>query len=238
MVGKVSIIIPTYNYADYVITAIDSALNQSYDNKEIIVVDDGSTDNSASILTEKYGRRICLIQQENQGVSAARNKGISVANGEFILPLDSDDWIDPMYLVLTVPMMSDPKVGIVSTDYMKFGVDNFYVNTYHITLEQEIDGNGIPICSLIRRKAFDQTPGYTRAFVNAAGNTRALGYEDWNLWLDILKRGWKMETVNKPLFNYRTKSFSMWNPAPPGGVSPEAFAALKRLHPDLYGETK
>ena len=60
---------------------------------------------------------------------------------------------------------------------MKFGVDNFYVNTYHITLEQEIDGNGIPICSLIRRKAFDQTPGYTRAFVNAAGNTRALGYE-------------------------------------------------------------
>lgn len=234
MIPKVSIIIPNYNYADYLPQAIESALRQTYENKEVIVVDDGSTDGSIGIAT-KYTNRIVLLTQSNLGVSAARNLGIKASDGEFVLPLDADDHLEMHYLSNTVPFMADQKVGIVSTDYMKFGVDNFYVNTYPLTLQQEMEGNGIPICSLIRRKAFDQTPGYTTTFIQQAGFTRALGYEDWNLWIDILKRGWKMAVVNKPLFNYRTKTFSVWTPAPPGGVSQEAFAALKRLHPDLYG---
>ncbi len=231
---KVSIVIPNYNYADYLPQAIESALNQTYDNKEVLVVDDGSTDSSVEII-RSYGSRVKFLPQDNQGVSAARNTGIAFAQGEFLLPLDADDYLEMRYLATTVPLMADPEVGIVSTDYNKFGVDNFYVSTWKLTLAQEVEGNGIPICSLIRRKAFDQTPGYTTTFVKEAGFTRALGYEDWNLWLDILKRGWKMAVVNEPLFNYRTKSFSVWTPAPPGGVSQEAFDALKRLHPDLYG---
>jgi len=86
----VSIIIPTYNYGRYVRHAIDSALKQTYPNIEIIVVDDGSSDDTQAVLAE-YGGKICSIRQENQGASAARNRGIREARGDYIAFLDADD---------------------------------------------------------------------------------------------------------------------------------------------------
>ena len=233
---RISIIIPTYNYRGYIRQAIDSALAQTYDNFEVIVVDDGSTDNSWDIITSYVnGFKIRPIWQENSGVSAARNNGIKNSTGEFFLPLDADDWLEPNYLEKTVPQMQDPTVAIVSTDYLKFGVDSSYQETSALTLEHEFHGNGIPNTSLVRRAAFDQTPGYSTVFVERKRNKQALGYEDWNLWLDILKRGWKTAVVHEPLYHYRTKATSVWVPAPPGGCSPEVFAVIKSLHPDLYG---
>lgn len=90
----VSIIIPNYNYSDFVASAIESALNQSYPNVETIVVDDGSTDNSVAVITTFAGR-IQLIAKENGGLSSARNAGIRVARGELLLFLDSDDMLLP-----------------------------------------------------------------------------------------------------------------------------------------------
>jgi glycosyltransferase involved in cell wall biosynthesis len=86
----VSIIIPTYNYAKYISRAIDSALSQTYPNIEVIVIDDGSTDETSSVVT-KYGRRLSYLRQENKGASSARNLGISVSHGEYIAFLDADD---------------------------------------------------------------------------------------------------------------------------------------------------
>ena len=86
----VSIVIPTYNYANYLLTAITSCLQQTYKNLEIIVVDDGSTDNTRAIL-EEFSDRILYIYQNNQGVSSARNKGLELAKGSFITFLDADD---------------------------------------------------------------------------------------------------------------------------------------------------
>jgi len=92
---KVSVIIPTYNCASYVIEAIESVLKQTYKDYEIIVVDDGSTDNTKEIL-EPYikERMIQYVYQNNQGVSAARNRGIRMSNGEFVAFLDADDILD------------------------------------------------------------------------------------------------------------------------------------------------
>jgi len=90
MSSLVTIIIPTYNYARYIHRAIDSALKQSYPNIEVVVVDDGSTDNTQAILTE-YGDKIRYVCQANQGASAARNRGLVEARGEFIAFLDADD---------------------------------------------------------------------------------------------------------------------------------------------------
>ncbi|MDQ6977908.1 MAG: glycosyltransferase family A protein, partial [Ghiorsea sp.] len=86
----VSIIIPTYNYAEYVHKAVESALNQTYQNIEIIVVDDGSTDNTAAVM-QAYAEQVIYIQQENQGAAAARNRGLLEAKGDFICFLDADD---------------------------------------------------------------------------------------------------------------------------------------------------
>src|SRR5690606_23236276 len=94
--SKVSIIIPVYNKAPYLEQCLNSVINQTYKNLEIIIIDDGSTDNSLEIC-EKYRKkdeRIQLISQENQGVSVARNKGIQKASGEWIYFLDADDYLD------------------------------------------------------------------------------------------------------------------------------------------------
>ena len=87
---KVSVIIPNYNYAQYVSQAINSVLNQTYSNIEIVVVNNGSTDNSLDIL-KGFGDRICLVNQKNLGQSGARKSGLARATGDFIAFLDADD---------------------------------------------------------------------------------------------------------------------------------------------------
>jgi glycosyltransferase involved in cell wall biosynthesis len=111
--GLVSVIVPTYNYAHFVTEAVDSALAQSYPHREIIVVDDGSTDDTRSVLAP-YGDRVRYLHQENQGLSGARNTGIRAAEGEYIALLDADDAWHPRKLELQVAYLRDhPEVGLV-----------------------------------------------------------------------------------------------------------------------------
>lgn len=120
----ISIVIPCYNRELYIKDAINSALAQTYDNIEIIVVDDGSTDNSVSVLSE-YGNRIKLIQQTNKGVSAARNKGLSLASGDYVVFLDSDDWISNDLIENHVKAAEKwPEVDIFCSDFKNIDEKN------------------------------------------------------------------------------------------------------------------
>lgn len=101
---KISVIIPNYNYARYLDQAIQSVLKQSYDNLELIVVNNGSTDNSLEIL-KKYEHEIRLINQPNLGQSGARNSGLSLSTGEFIAFLDADDFWEPTKLEMQSTLM-------------------------------------------------------------------------------------------------------------------------------------
>lgn len=94
---KVTIIIPIYNTEKYLDQCLNSVINQTYENLEIILIDDGSKDNSAEIAKhyEQIDKRVWLFQQENAGVSAARNAAMELATGEYVLMVDSDDWIEP-----------------------------------------------------------------------------------------------------------------------------------------------
>ncbi len=110
---KVSVVIPNYNYAQYLPQALDSVLSQTYKNLEIIVVDDGSSDKSASVV-RSYGPRVRLIEQKNAGVSAARNHGVRESTGELIAFLDADDSWLPNKLELQVQrIVGDPTIGLV-----------------------------------------------------------------------------------------------------------------------------
>jgi glycosyltransferase involved in cell wall biosynthesis len=102
----VSIIIPTYNYAAYIGKAVDSALKQTYTNIEIIVVDDGSTDNTKEVL-QKYGDKLVYIRQDNQGAAAARNRGLAAARGDYICFLDADDVYYPDNIVKKVSFLEE-----------------------------------------------------------------------------------------------------------------------------------
>ena len=101
---RISVIIPNYNYARYLDQAIQSVLKQSYDNLELIVVNNGSTDNSLEIL-EKYEHEIRLVNQPNLGQSGARNSGLSLSTGEFIAFLDADDFWEPTKLEMQSMLM-------------------------------------------------------------------------------------------------------------------------------------
>ena len=94
----VSIIVPFYNAENYIKKTIDSVLCQTYQHFEIIVINDGSTDYSSSIIKTIKDDRIHLVEQENQGVSSSRNKGIAMAKGEFVVFLDADDLLHPSFL--------------------------------------------------------------------------------------------------------------------------------------------
>ncbi len=173
-----------------------------------------------------------VIDQENRGLSESRNIGIRAGDGEFILPLDADDYIEPNCLERLVPMMSDSKVGIVSPDMQYEGILHHRIAPRGLSLGHEMRSNDLPVCSLIRREAFEQTKGYETIFVEVGGSNKVLGYEDWNMWIDILKRGWTVAVVNEPLFHYRVKPVSMITQAT------KLHAGLVRLihllHPDLW----
>ena len=105
--GLVSIITPAYNASKYIKETIESVLNQTYDNWELIIINDGSTDDTEKIVNSFKDRRIKLISQKNMGVSAARNRGLSEAKGEFITFLDADDILPPKSLEVRVKYLKE-----------------------------------------------------------------------------------------------------------------------------------
>ena len=116
---KISVIIPAYNGDRYIAQAIDSVLAQTYTNYEIIVVDDGSTDNTSNIV-QAYGDRVHYIYQENQGVAVSRNRGIRASQGEYIAFLDQDDIFFPNKLLEQLSCFEQyPEAGIVHSGWLR-----------------------------------------------------------------------------------------------------------------------
>ena len=123
MSPTVSVIMPVYNDASFLREAVDSALEQTHPPLEVIVVDDGSTDNSASI-AESYGSPVRVIRQENQGAARARNRAIEVAQGDWLAFLDSDDLWKPEKLRKQLAAV-EPDVVLVHTNWLHFGAEQF-----------------------------------------------------------------------------------------------------------------
>ena len=213
---RVSIITPLYNQEEYIAETIESALAQTYKDVEIIVVNDASTDGSLAV-AQKYADRVKIVSNPvNRGLPATRNIAISHATGDLILPLDSDDKIDPQYLEKTVALMTDG-VGVVATwmwvepvaDMLSKGHSRAALGApgsgwpiYAPTKQQILHGNSIPVCSLIRRKALEETGGYDETFYDGA--------EDWGLWCGIVSLGtWSIRVLPEYLFHYRVHAKSM-----------------------------
>jgi glycosyltransferase involved in cell wall biosynthesis len=127
----VSVIIPTYNRANYVTDAIDSVLKQTYTNYEIIVVNDGSKDNTEQVLAP-YQDRVTIINKKNGGPSVARNVAIAASKGELIAFLDDDDRWLPHKLALQAPLFADPNVNLVHTAGHFYDESNGWENTQFV----------------------------------------------------------------------------------------------------------
>ncbi len=192
----VSAIIPNYNYGGYVAEAIHSVLGQTYSNIEVIVVDDGSTDNSIEVL-KQFDADLMLIRQSNQGVVIARGNGAKAAAGEYIFFLDADDVIHPTYVEKLVAATRTSGAAFAYCDFEYFGLQNQIVRSCPWNKRKLLYRNYIIAAALIERKAFDAVGGFSIEVNQKAS------FEDWDLWLSLVEAGYSGVYVPEPLFKYR-----------------------------------
>lgn len=206
---KVSIVIPCYNDAAYVEEAVASALGQTYASKEIIIVDDGSDPATKEVLSRIKHPLITLITQENKGPSAARNIGVKNARGIYILPFDADDIFDPSFLEKAVAILDErPDLGVVSCWYDTFVRRGKAIDIFKPTgggLENFLFRSNAIGTSLYRKKCWEDAEGYDESMNS--------GYEDWEFWIAVTKKGWSVFIIEEVLFHYRKKPGSVLHKA-------------------------
>lgn len=199
----VSIIVPTYNVEQYIETGIDSLLNQTYPNLEILIVDDLSTDRTVDIIKHKYSeyRKINLIQKlENTGPANTRNIGISQAKGKYIALLDGDDYYDKDKIAKQVQWMeSNPDVTVCSTFLKTFELEEKVIkfSLFHSEIKDQVL-LGCPIAhaaSMFRATFLKEN--------NLWYNENLRFSEDYEFFIRILEKGGKLITIPEGLYNYR-----------------------------------
>ena len=200
----VSIIVPCYNQAQYLPEALQSVLDQTYTDWECIIVNDGSPDNTETVAQEwvEKDARFVYLKKENGGLSKARNSGIEMAVGEFILPLDADDLISKDYLSLSLKAFEkDDLLKVVYCKAEKFGNETGKWQLLDFSLENLAINNLIFCSAIFRKKEWQKIGGYDPKMI--------YGWEDWEFWISMLKNGGKVICLEETGFYYRTKPNSM-----------------------------
>jgi glycosyltransferase involved in cell wall biosynthesis len=201
----VSVVIPCYNQGEFILDAISSVQSCSEPVWEAIVVNDGSTDPvTQKVLTYLKDSGYQVVDQSNQGLAQARNKGIELAKGPYILPLDADNKIRGDYITKAIDILDrNPDVGVVYGDAELFG-DNTGVRLVpDFDLNRILRGNYIDACAVFRKVVWQECGGYDPRI------PKKLGYEDWDFWLSAAEKGWKFYHITEVLFEYRIRSDSM-----------------------------
>lgn len=205
-VPTVSVVIPCFNQAAFLTEAVESVLAQTFSDWEVVIVDDGSPDETADVATRLIegspGQRIRMIRQANVGLAGARNAGIAAALGRYILPLDADDLLGPSMLRRMVDLLeSDRTISIVYSDYELFGARSGPVQTGSWSTDSMCEANQFAYCSLYRRDVWEAVGGYNPNMVT--------GYEDWDFWIGAVRRGFGARRIREPLFRYRVRPDGM-----------------------------
>ncbi len=204
----VSIVVPNYNCGRFIAEAIDSALQQTYADREVIVVDDGSTDDSLDVLG-RYGNRIRVVTKRNQGVSAARNEGIRQSRGGLVAFLDADDVWHVDKLAKQVPLFANPAVGLVycALEYIDEagrGLGTNFTGRRGRVLREIALLRGTVVLAggstaVVRKAAFEKAGLFDHELSTAA---------DWDMWRR-LSCYYEIDVAREPLMKYRLRPGSM-----------------------------
>ena len=202
---KVTVYIPTHNYGRFLDTAIRSALKQTMDDWELIVIDDGSTDNTSEILKPyRVHPKIRILEQENRGLNFTNNIALRAAEGEYLMRLDADDFLDEnILLVLSHILDTKSGVGLVYPDYYHVDEDGEIIEIVRRQkIGEEIDLLDLPAhgaCTMIRKEILMEIGGYFEEFDRQDG---------YGMWLKFIQRHHPYN-VNLPLFYYRRHGESL-----------------------------
>jgi glycosyltransferase involved in cell wall biosynthesis len=192
----VSVIVPCYNGGRFLDDLCASLAAQTFRDFETIIIDDGSTEEATRRKLASLEPSIRVLHQENRRMAAARNAGFRAARGEFVMPLDCDDRLDPSFLAETVAILryAPPEVGFVFA-HMRLVGDMDGVMPRHFNCFDQLFLNQLPYCMLIRRSAWDLAGG--------EDETMHDGGEDWEFSIRLLRAGFRGVEIAKPLLIYR-----------------------------------
>ena len=201
---KISVVIPCYNLGQYIEEAITSLLNQTFDDFEIIIVDDGSNDpKTVHLLRENKWPKTRIFHIGNHGVSFARNFGIERSSGEFICCLDADDKYHPAFLEKTIQCFiqdTENQIGIVTSWVQEFGLSKGIWKIRKYDPVSILYQNELHVASLFRKQCWADCGGYS---------TDIIGHEDWDFWIKIVACNWKWHVCEEILFFYRKRPNSI-----------------------------
>ena len=228
--AKVSVIVPSYNLGMYLGETLKSVKDQSFTDWECIVVDNGSTDNSVSVaqsFAEADARYLVKKLPLNEGVAAARNRGMALAKGQYLLFLDADDLIAPGYMQAAVEALdADPSLNLVYGKAERFGTQTRW-DLPPFSMETMLASNCLYVSCFLRAS---QAVKFDPAFKT--------GYEDWDFWLSLfeaLPQAPRVKPLPQVCFYYRTRRHSRNS-----GVTDEALATIRRTlwekHKALYAK--
>jgi len=222
----VSVIVPCFLYAHYLPECIESLKNQTYPIHEIIVVSDGSPDNTVEVCKELGVR---CIEKENGGLSSARNTGIKESTGDYIMCLDADDKLVPGAIEEHIKLITDD-MTIAQCALMEFG-DRYVVNipNPNTSLRRIMQSNTIYCNAMYPKKAWVDVGGYDESEIMRAG------YEDWEYWIRCLKAGYHVNTSDFIALRYRCHSGQMTE-ATAYPQRQKLYKYIYEKHKDLYEE--
>ena len=209
----ISVIIPVYKVEKYLDKCIDSVINQTYDNLEIILVDDGSPDNCPKMCDEyaKKDKRIKVIHKENGGLSDARNKGIDIATGEFITFIDSDDYVEKNYVEFLYNLAKENNAEIsMGKQYVRYtnktlntGTNNLYVLNSHDTLEKTLYGEDFDVSAWAKL--------YKKDLFKEIRYPKGRLFEDSATTYKLIDKANKIVLKSVPIYNYMMRNDSITN---------------------------
>jgi glycosyltransferase involved in cell wall biosynthesis len=221
----VSVIIRSHNYGRYLPEAIDSALSQTYPSLEVIVVDDGSTDDSVAAAA-RYGDRIHLLTQANEGVERASNRAVTESHGELISFLDADDAFEPTYVATLVSALKRADADFAYSRARYVGAHSgltrtFPFSPYHIARRL----NYVNGCALTKKRDFVAVGGLSEDLDDVA-------LEDWDLCLKLIEAGKRGTYVREPLLRWRRHETGSRNPEDDERLT-HSVAAIRARHAPL-----
>jgi len=221
------VVIPCFNHGEFLPQAVASVIDAKRADVELIVVDDGSTDERTRVEMDALrSKGIRVIRQENKGLAAARNAGIAACTGEYILPLDADNRVRPEYFEHGIRILdANPKVGVVYGDAKYVGTQTGRWSVGAFDLQRLLEWNYIDACAIYRRTIWEQTGGYD-------GTMPVQGLEDWDFWLGAAEHEWEFSYVPEVLFIYRVAEGSMIMGTQ--GFGPAIIDFIARKHGNLY----
>ena len=234
---KVSVIIPTYNRAKYIAETIDSVLKQTFSDFEIIVVNDGSTDNTEETIKEQFEDKVIYLYKPNGGPASARNMGISVAKGEYIAFLESDDlWFPEKLEIQTRFMDANPEIGLTGSRALMFKESAIgeledqalLVHKDTPTLKCLLQDNRLLLLTvMVRKTCLDDIAGFDE-------DKTMMGREDYELWLRIAVK-YKIVNLPRVLARYRSHRENLFWGNSAWENAQAYFAVIKRVDEKIPG---